>query len=158
MTKNHLYDKVQASQSFHALDPVFSLTRPAAVPTAHDSPPHVPHLSTPVWVWHSLASPLPNQSFLSLVHSSYPSRQPKGYFIREGFCSVVSPGSSTSPQPNKTGFLPACFPAVAYTEGNRFPHFLSLTFPAQEVKACLCLSSLYPQHWVHSRNSIESAC
>lgn len=66
MTKNHLYDKVQASQSFHALDLVFSLTRPAAVPTAHDS--LLPLcLIPPPWSECDILSPLLSQTSLSCL-------------------------------------------------------------------------------------------
>lgn len=66
MTKNHLYDKVQASQSFHALDPVFSLTRPAAVPTAHDSP-LLSCLISPPRSECDILSPLLSQTSLSCL-------------------------------------------------------------------------------------------
>lgn len=152
MTKNPLYDKVQGVV-VSILD--LSCSRPCLLPQPHmiSCCPHHTHdssvllcfISPPCSECDSL-SPFPNQTFLSLVHSSYPSRQLRGHLIREGFCSVVSPGPSTSPQPSKTTkqdrLLLDAFSALAQSEGNCFSTLSLLSFQPKKSRTT-CVFHLY---------------
>lgn len=150
-----------ASQTFHALDPVFSSVAHA-------------QLLSPLHIWLSLYFHCASSLHLVLNVTFHRLSSPKPVFLGSGsfFLSfkttqrllyqrrfLLSSFSRLLHQPpTKQDRIPSCvLPSIGLNWRQSFLHFLSLTFPVQEAKACLCLSSLYPQHWVHNRNPIESA-